>query len=90
MRLSPETAARNRGSCRQKSQITATGHGGQPLTPAVIVLPGFTSDIRNVVGEDQSERANPTEQAMNVTFHAHTAFGIADIAAIRPEPSREG
>ena len=40
--------------------------------------------------KDQGERANPTEQAMNVTFHALSAVGIAHIAAIRLEPSREG
>src|SRR5262249_15371832 len=46
--------------------------------------------VANIAGDGQGERANPTEQTMNVTFHALTAVGIAHIAAIRLEPSREG
>jgi len=52
----------------------------------VIVLPGFTR--RNVAVRNRASA--PTQLIMNVTFHALAAIGIAHMAAIRLESSREG
>jgi hypothetical protein len=44
--------------------------------------------LPDLAGQGEAART-PAEETMNVTFHALAALGIAHIAAIRLEPSRE-